>query len=613
VSATRYPPIGDYGIVGDCHSAALVSREGSIDWCCLPRFDRASCFGRLLDWDRGGHCRIAPTAAVEEVRREYAEGTLVLETTFRTRGGEARLVDCFAMRRGGGERPRHQLLRFLEGMRGAVELAVEIAPRFDYGDVRPWLRHDGPRAWTALGGDDGLAITGDLDLERTDDEHTLVGRIAVRPGERARLSLAYVRPEAVELEPPESPDAEELDRRLEATLRWWRAWSRRSTASGPDAPAMLRSALVVKALTHAPTGAVTAAPTTSLPEAPGGSRNWDYRFSWIRDSTLSVRALAELGYEAEADGFRRFVARTSAGHAEDLQILYGVGGERRMPELELPHLEGWRGARPVRIGNAAAGQLQLDAPGSILNQTWRWCQRGNTPDDDHWRFLADLVELTIGCWRKPDLGIWEWRGRPRQFVHSKAMCWTAVDRGLRIADACARPAPVRRWRRARGEIRAAIERRGYRPRRGVFVQTLGGRDLDAALLLLPVSGFVDWDDERMVRTADAIREDLDDGGLLRRYRRDSLPGREGAFLACSFWLVECLARQGRAAEAREAYDRAYATANDLGLFAEEYDVRSDELLGNFPQGLTHLSHIAAAVALGQPEDNGPSESPQSPR
>ncbi len=597
-----YPPISDYALIGDCHTTALVSRQCSIDWCCMPRFDSGSCFGRLLDRRRGGFCSIEPAQELKASHREYLDGTLVLATTLATEGGQARVLDCFTMRRGGAQRPHRQLLRVVEGERGHVRLAVRVCPRFDYGEVRPWLRRQGVRLWSATGGNDGLVVCGDVELE-LGDGNDLEAMIDVHAGERVRLSMSFVAPEVIEGEPPEAPSADELDHRLDETVRWWRRWSGKLTLDSPDAPAVLRSAIVLKALTHAPTGAIVAAPTTSLPEAPGGSRNWDYRFSWIRDSAYSVRSLAELGYEAEADGFRRFVERSAAGHADELQVLFGVGGERRVGEQELPELEGYAGAQPVRIGNDAAGQLQLDAYGELINQTWRWYDRGHTPDDDDWRFLCDLVEFVVDHWSEPDSGIWEWRGKPRHFVHSKALCWAAVARGLRLAQECARRAPVRRWQRARREIAAAIERRGYDSRRGVFTQAFDTREMDGALLLLPITGFVAWDDERMVRTTDAVHEELDDGGLLRRYRDDQLEGREGAFLACSFWLVECLARQGRPDEAREAFDLAYSCANDLGLFSEEYDVRRKRMLGNFPQGLTHLSHIAAVVAMG--EHRGP--------
>jgi GH15 family glucan-1,4-alpha-glucosidase len=318
----------------------------------------------------------------------------------------------------------------------------------------------------------------------------------------------------------------------------------------------------------------------------------------VRDSSFAVRSLAELGYDAEADGFRRFIERSAAGSADELQTAYGVGGERRLTELRLKSLEGYRGARPVRIGNAAIAQVQLDIYGELLDLAWRWHGRGRSPDDDYWRFLVDLVDAAAERWQEPDRGLWEVRGRPQHFVHSKVMCWAALDRGIGLARECSRRAPVRRWGKVRDEIRRTIESRGYDRRRGVFVRSFGSTGLDGALLLLPIVGFVPWDDERFVRTVDAIRQELDEGGLLVRYRRaDGLPGREGAFLACSFWLAECLARQGRSAEAREVFDRAASTANDLGLFSEEYDPGRGGMLGNFPQGLTHLSHIAAAVAL----------------
>ncbi|HYT30539.1 MAG TPA: glycoside hydrolase family 15 protein [Actinomycetota bacterium] len=596
VERSRYPPISDYGFISDCHSVALVSRGGSIDWCCMPRVDAGSCFGRLLGWERGGHCSIAPIAE-HSVSRRYLEGTLVLETTFRAGRGEARLLDCFTMREGGAEDPHRQLLRVVEGVRGRVELQIAVVPRFDYGEVRPWIRHLGVREYSAIGGSHGLLITSDVDVEPT-GLHELGARLVLRAGQRVHLSIQHVEPERLDEGHPRPPDPSEQWRRLEETIGWWRAWSARGRVDGSDGPAALRSALVLKGLTHAPTGAIAAAPTTSLPEAPGASRNWDYRYTWVRDSSFTVRSLAELGYDAEADGFRRFIERSAAGSADELQIAYGVGGERRLTELSLRTLEGYRGARPVRIGNAAVGQVQLDVYGELLDLAWRWHRRGRSPDDDYWRFLVELVNAAAERWQEPDRGLWEVRGRPQHFVHSKVMCWAALDRGIGLAKESSRRAPVRRWGQVRDEIRRAIESRGYERKRAVFVRAFGSTGLDGALLLLPIVGFVAWDDERFVRTVDAIREDLDEGGLLVRYRRaDGLRGREGVFLACSFWLAECLARQGRLAEAREVFDRVASTANDLGLFSEEYDPARGEMLGNFPQGLTHLSHIAAAVAL----------------
>ena len=599
--ADPYPPIADYALIGDCHTAALLSRQGSIDWCSLPRFDGGSYFGRLLDWERGGFCQIAPTGRNIRTSRRYVEGTMVLETTVRAGGGEARLLDCFTMRPGGRDRPHRQILRVVEGVRGRVDLAVRISPRFDYGEVRPWIRRHGLRVHSATGGNDGLLIRGDVDLEM-EGRHDLRGTISVHAGERHRLSLEHVLPERLDERLFDDVGPEELDRRLDETIAWWRRWAKDTTLDGTYAAGALRSSLVLKTLTNAPTGAMVAAPTTSLPEAPGGARNWDYRFSWIRDSCFAVRALGEVGHDAEADGFRRFVERSAAGSADELQIMYGVGGERRLVELEL-RLEGYRGARPVRVGNAAYGQLQLDVYGELLDLAWRWHRRGQSPDDDYWRFLVDLVDTAAARWEEPDRGIWELRARPRHLVHSKAMCWAALDRGLRLAEECGRAAPVRRWRSTRRAIREAIEQRGYDARRGVFVQTFGRKALDASLLLLPSVGFVDYGDERMVRTVDAIQADLDRDGLILRYEAsDGLDGEEGTFLACTFWLAECLARQERGGEAREVFDRAVSTANDLGLFAEEFDPRAGEMLGNFPQGLTHLSHLAAAAALAGVRD-----------
>jgi GH15 family glucan-1,4-alpha-glucosidase len=601
-----YPPIADYALIGDCHAAALVSRSGSIDWCCVPRVDSASCFGRLLDAGKGGYCEIAPVPeGARTVYRAYIEDTLVLETTLRTAGGQARLIDFFTLR-DDAERPVRwrELVRIVEGERGAFDVSVRVAPRFDYGAIDPWMRHQGSGCWSAIGGDEALAIWSDAGLEAP-DRHSLETRATVRPGDRLRLSLTSVDPAELEsAEPPHPAGPDEVDRRLEQTIERWREWAERLDVSGPDASGARRSAIVLKALTYEPTGAIAAAATTSLPEGRGcaGERNWDYRYSWIRDSALAVRSLARLGYESEAEAFRRFAERSAAGNAKDLQVVYGLGGERRLTEQALDHLEGYRGASPVRIGNAAVTELQLDAYGQLLDQSWEWYERGHEPDDDYWRFLLDLVDAAVERWQEPDRGIWEWPGEPRHFVHSKAFCWVAVDRGLRLAEHCLRKAPERRWKKARDEIRGAIEERGYDADRGIFVQAFGARDLDAALLRLPTLEFIDHEDERMVRTVGAIRSELDFGGLLRRYTSDDgLEGEEGAFLPCTFWLASVLAGQGRTGEAREAFDRAIAAGNGVGLFSEEYDPESKEMLGNFPQALTHLSHLEAALALAEAE------------
>jgi GH15 family glucan-1,4-alpha-glucosidase len=600
VSAPAQPPLASYALIADGYAAALVSRGGSIDWCCLPRVDSGSCFARVLDAERGGFCSIAPTGDFESTR-DYDDRTLVLATTFRVADGEVRLTDAFLVDPE-AEPVDRRVLRVLEGVRGAVELEVRLAARFDYGEVRPWLRRTGPGQWCLIGGNDALTVAGDLPLE-PEGEHVLGARVTVRAGDRVRLWLAYGRPEDLEPEPPAPPRAEALDDALEATRESWRSWSAGGAPDAQGLPGVERSALMLKALAHPRTGAIAAAATTSLPETPGGERNWDYRYSWIRDSAFAARSLAEVGFEAEADAFRRFVQRAAAGHADELQVLFGVGGERRLPEQELG-LSGYRGAAPVRAGNGAAGQLQLDAFGELVGLTWRWHRRGHSPDDDFWRFLVSLVDRAAERWSEPDAGLWEWRGDPLHFVHSKALCWSALDRGIRLAEECGRQAPTRGWSRVRDEIAETIEAEGYDRERGIYVQAFGRPELDGALLLLPVSGYVAWDDPRMVRTTDAVRAELAAGdGLLYRYRReDGLGGKEGAFLACSFWLAECLARQGRPAEARAAFDAGVATANDVGMFSEEWDPDAHEMLGNLPQALTHLAHISAAVALREAED-----------
>jgi GH15 family glucan-1,4-alpha-glucosidase len=604
VSQDQYPAIGDYALIGDCHSAALVSRDGSIDWCCLPRFDSGSAFGRLLDRHGGGHCSVKPVGdGPWDYTRSYVEDTLVLETTLLGPTGEAKLLDCFTLQGSPEQTEERQILRVIEGVRGSVEFEVAVAPRFDYGQVRPWIRRHGHRLHSTIGGNDALLVYCDQELQE-DAQHELAGRFSVGPGDRIRLAVTYRSPELIDAEPPVEPEARSLDGLLEETIRWWQEWAGPLHLDSRDEPGARRSGIVLKALTYAPTGAVAAAPTTSLPEAMGGPRNWDYRYAWVRDSSFSSRAFAELGAIAEADAFRAFIMRSAAGHAGDLQVVYGVGGERRLRGDVVEGLEGYRKSGPVRLGNDAAEQLQLDAYGELVNLTWRWHRRGHSPSDDDWRFLVSLIDHAAERWREPDCGIWEWPGDPDHFVHSKVLCWSALDRGIRLADECMRRAPTRRWKKARDEVHDAIERRGYDRKRGVYVQAFDRGDMDAALLLLPTVEYVAWDDERMLRTIAAVREELGAGdGLLYRYRRDDgVEGREGAFLCCSFWLAECLARAGDLGEARPVFDHAVARANDLGLFSEEIDPETGELLGNYPQGLTHLAHIDAAVALAEAQD-----------
>jgi GH15 family glucan-1,4-alpha-glucosidase len=591
VTTRPTPSLAELALLGDRRTAALISRDGAVCWLCLPRFDSGACFASLLDPD-GGSCEIALDAErTKTPERRYLPGTLVLETTLRHAGGEARVLDCLVD--DGTERGEERLLlRIVEGVSGEVPVRVLLAPRFDYGAVRPWVRRRGDR-WSAIGGDDGLLCTCDAPLE-LEGRHALRARATVREGERLRLALTYRRPADLERDDT-APGPEALDAALDATIERWRSWSRRDGAA--DLAGAHRSALVLKALTYAPTGAMVAAATTSLPEGHRGERAWDYRYSWIRDSVMASRSLAELGYDDEADAFRCFIERSAAGSTDDLQVFYGVGGERRAPEETLGSLRGYDGA-DVTVGNGAATQLQLDAFGHLLGQSWRAHERGHSPDDDYWRFLVDCVDAAASSWERPDNGIWEWRGDGRHFVYSKVMCWLACDRGLRLAEACGREAPVQRWSEARTAIAQAVDAQGYDRERGTFLQAFGLPDLDAAVLRLPSTGFVAYDDPRMLSTADVLAAALDDGGLLRRYDADDgLPGREGAFLACTFWLAECLAGQGRLDEARAWFDRAAATANDLGLFSEEYDVGGGRMLGNVPQALTHLAHIEAALAM----------------
>ena len=609
--ASEYPPIADYALIGDCHSAALVSRQGSIDWCCLPRFDSDSCFGRMLDWENGGYFQISPAGRCSS-RREYFEKSLVLVTTFRTKGGEARLIDFFAMRPGGRQRPRRQIVRIVEGVSGAMKLNVRFVPRLDFGEVKPWVRPC-PGGHVAVGSNTGLLISGDMGLHPGSD-HDLEGTLEVQGDSRYHIGVQFLPPEESERDRSGEKEVAHLQEHYEETLSWWRDWSAKVKCKDGRLPpgrasgtAVARSAIVLKALCYAPTGAIVAAPTTSLPEEEGGERNWDYRFCWLRDSIFTVHALSNLGLQAEAAGMRRFIQRTASGNASELQVLYAVDGKRRVPELVLPKLDGWRGSQPVRIGNGAAQQFQADMYGLVMELSWRWSERGEQPDDNYWGFLTAIVEVAIARRHLPDRGFWEVRSRPMHFVHSKVMCWAAVDGGIALAERYGLPGPVDRWREERDGMRKDIEKRGYDPKRGIFVRSYGSKDLDAALLLLPTVDFVAWDDERMVRTTEAIRNELSRDGLVRRYTaKDGLKGKEGVFVACTFWLAECLAHQRRRAEARQAFERACRCANDLGLFAEEYEPKKGEMLGNFPQGLTHLAHVSAALALEELDSN-PSE------
>lgn len=598
MSDNRYPPIADYALISDCHCAALVSCDGSIDWCCMPRIDDDSCFGRLLDWDRGGYCKLAPTAVEYEATRRYVDRTMILETHFKTAQGEVRLYDFFARDPETVEHPRYEYMRIVDGIAGELDMRLDIFPRFDYGQTIPYVREAGRGIYTAIGSNKGLIIDAGMPLEVL-QHHGMRADFRVSAGQRRRFVVQFEFPERIAATIARGlPDAAAIDGYLERTRAWWQCWADSITPPVQLDEHTLRSTLVLKSLTFDRTGAIAAAATTSLPEQCGGTRNWDYRFSWVRDSVFAVRALHDLGYSEEADRFHRFIQRSCAGNAEQMQIMYGVDGKRRLTEIELEWLEGYRQSKPVRIGNRASKQVQLDVYGELLELAWEWHTSGHETESDYWDFLRDVVNMVCERWQEQDRGIWEMRGKPADFVHSKVMCWAALNRGLMLAQDNRFDAPVERWRQNRDAIRQAVESKGYNSERGVFVQAFENDALDASALLLPRVGFVAYDDPRMLRTVDAICGELDSNGLLLRYNApDGLPGTEGVFLPCTFWLVSCLAHQGRHDRAREYYRRALACSNDIGLFSEEYDLARGEMLGNFPQGLTHVSQITAKLAL----------------
>ncbi len=592
-------PIADYALISDCNCAALISRSGSVDWCCLPRFDSEPCFGRLLDWNRGGYCQIAPMQAGMHVSRSYIEDSMVLCTRFETQDSAMQVYDLLTIMQDDAAGPHRRLLRIIEGLQGIVEVKIEIQPRFNFGDIKPWLRQHGNDRFTAVGGSDGLVIHGDVGLQK-DNRYSLSARVRVSAGERKHLCIQFSKPERLDQGPVQVLKMHHLDALFDQTCQWWQRWSRRiNTNDNVSAIGIRRSAIVLKALSYAPTGAIIAAPTTSLPEGLPGTRTWDYRYSWVRDATFTANALVKIGCDEEAYQFRRFIERTTAGSAAQLHTLYAVDGGRRLREIELDHLQGYWGAQPVRVGNRASEQLQLDILGEMLELSWLWHRRGHVSSEDYWNFLVDLVDRACAHWSDPDHGIWEMRGEPLNYVHSKVMCWSALNRGITLAEELERKAPVDRWRQARKAVRQAVEKHGYDSERGIFVQAFENDYLDAALLRIPGVGFIEYRDARMLRTTDAIRSGLDCDGLLLRYNSpDGLPGPEGAFLACSFWLAECFAYQRRLPEACAVFDRAAGTANDLGLFSEQFDPQADRQWSNFPQGLTHLSYITAALALG---------------
>jgi GH15 family glucan-1,4-alpha-glucosidase len=598
-------PIADHALLSDCHSAALVSRTGSIEWLCFPRFDSPSTFARLLD-DGAGHWSIQPRGDVEVTRR-YVERTMVLETTFRTATGAVTLTDALSLGPGSrdhdlGRGSPHVVLRQVTGLDGEVEIAVEFAPRTEYGRIHPLLRAvDG--GITVRGGADSLALSSPVDLDV--DGATASGRLVVRAGERFGFALAH-RPFGDE--PPQVSSQPEIAERLDDTVAAWRSWSAlHQSYVGPYQELVHHSGRVLQALTFRPTGAIVAAATTSLPEAIGGERNWDYRYSWVRDASFTIQALWVAACPDEAEEFFDFMATaaaTSVARGVDLPIMFGIGGEHDLSERVLPHLAGWRDSSPVRVGNGAWNQRQLDVYGELLDAVARLSDYLDRVDDATRQFLVALADAAASRWRDRDQGIWEVRTEPRHFVYSKLMCWVALDRAIALATRLPVGDRVAGWEATRDEIAAAILDEGWSETAGAFTQSFGSDELDAANLMIPIVGFLPASDPRVLATIDAIEERLcDDRGLVYRYRaEDGVAGEEGTFLLCTFWLAQALAMSGQPERARSAFDRAAAFVNDVGLLAEEVDPHGGELLGNFPQAFSHIGLINAAWAINQAEE-----------
>ena len=580
--------IEDYGLIGDMHAAALVGRDGAVDWLCLPQFDSSSCFSALLGDERHGRWLLAPGAEVRATSRRYRPGTLVLETEFETGEGLVRVID-FMPRRGDGP-PR--LMRIVEGLRGRVPMRMELSPRPDYASIVPWVE-TAPDGIVATAGPDALRLSTGLPLEVEDG--TVRAEFVALEGARQRLTLTW------HLSYEEAPPVEDADSALARTEAWWREWSGRCAYQGPYRDEVLTSLIVLKAMTYETTGAVIAAPTTSLPEDIGGERNWDYRYCWLRDSVLALEALLATGYTEEALGFRDFLLRVGTGDPTRIQIMYGIGGERRLTEFELEELPGYEGSKPVRIGNAASEQFQLDVYGEVLGVAFLGATAIGSIERRLWPRWRAVVEHVETIWRQPDDGIWETRGPRRHFTHSKVMAWVVFDRAVRLCEQFELDAPLERWRQTRDEIHREVCEQGYDPERRTFTQYYGSKELDASVLNIPLVGFLPGTDERVTGTIDAVARELGRDGFVSRYSTadtdDGLSGDEGQFLACSFWLASALALNGRVDEARALFERLIGLTNDLGLLAEEYDVKRRRQVGNFPQAFSHLTLIGAATAI----------------
>ncbi len=581
-------PIEDYALIGDCETAALVSRDGSIDWLCLPRFDSPACFAALLG--SAGHGRWLITAVDEAVRntRQYRGRTLILETRIETAEGVVTLIDFMPPRGRNSD-----LVRIVRGDRGRVRLHTELILRFDYGRSVPWVNHLPDGTFRAIAGPDMVLLHTAVPLRGSG--LTTVGEFEVAAGDEVTFVLTHG---ASHLDPPPAADPHES---LETTEAFWNEWIDGNGDADRWSEAVSRSLVTLKALTYAPTGGIVAAPTTSLPECVGGTRNWDYRYCWVRDATLTLLALMNCGYYDEARAWRDWLLRAAAGAPSQLQIMYGVAGERRLIEYELSWLPGYEGSRPVRVGNAASGQLQLDVYGELMDALHQG-RRGGLPDsEDGWAFQVALLEHLESVWQEADEGIWETRGPSQHFTFSKVRAWVALDRGIRTAEQAGLSGPIDRWRKVRAQIHAEVCARGFDASRGTFTQAFGSGNVDASLLLVPTMGFLPITDARVRGTIAAVEHELLVDGFVRRYRTemtpDGLPPGEGAFLACSFWLADAYCMLGRLDEARRLFENVLAVANDVGLLAEEYDPHHRRLVGNFPQAFSHVALINTAFNL----------------
>jgi len=607
----RFPPITDYAFLSDCHSLALVARDGSIEWAVFHRFDGRPVFARILDRDIGGFFRVAPIAAEVDIERRYLPGTNVLETTFRTPSGVVTLTDFMPVEPdeeeiGKAHRlgARHSLIRVVRGVSGSVEVGLTFRPRFAYGLTTPYIRELAGDLVVAIGGADALLLESEIGPLPRDGRGGVDAHDVVRAGDERVISVTWSTPSG--LDTSRIPHAEAIAE-LDTTVRFWETWSEHTRYEGPYRAAVERSALAIKGLTDGRTGAVIAAASTSLPETIGGGRNWDYRYTWVRDSTTMLNALIRLDHDYECRRFSEWIRYTTAGRADELQIMYGLGGERILTESELPHLSGYRGSRPVRIGNGAWDQSQLDTYGWLLASTWfseaHTGQLGEHGDPHYVRFLNEVVNLSIERFDEVDEGIWEVRGGSRHFLFSKLLMWLAVDLGVRLVERHDGAAEVpRRWREARDEMRRRIETEGIDPARGVFTQAFGSKALDASALQIPTVGFLPADDSRVLATIEAIDRELGVDGHIFRYRSDDgLAGDEGSFVFCTLWMVSALARSGQVERAKERFEMVLSHASDLGLLAEEIDPHTGEQLGNFPQAFSHVGVISAALAIDAAE------------